>query len=88
MFLQAVHEFIYADETWNKLKSERDELKSNLDLIKDIEESKIVLAEEKEDVGAELAETEAKLAIAPPSYLDLQQFASGFTDSPPPSSCI
>ncbi|KAG7564106.1 hypothetical protein ISN44_As10g008690 [Arabidopsis suecica] len=82
-FLLAVQEFISADKAWNKLKSERDEMKSNLDLIKEIEEGTINLAEEKETVGAELAETEAKLATAPQPYLDLQQFASEFTDSPP-----
>ncbi|XP_020877111.1 uncharacterized protein At3g60930, chloroplastic-like [Arabidopsis lyrata subsp. lyrata] len=36
--LLAVHEFITADKDWNKLNSERDEMKSNLDLIKEIEE--------------------------------------------------
>ncbi|XP_020866236.1 uncharacterized protein LOC110224481 [Arabidopsis lyrata subsp. lyrata] len=69
-------EFITADKAWNKLNSERDEMKSNLDLIKEIEEGEINLAEEKETVGAELAETEAKLATALQPYLDLQQFAS------------
>ncbi|KAG7543397.1 hypothetical protein ISN45_Aa07g033170 [Arabidopsis thaliana x Arabidopsis arenosa] len=82
-FLLAVQEFISADKAWNKLKSERDEMKSNLDMIKEIEEGTINLAEEKETVGAELAETEAKLATAPQPYLDLQQFASEFADSPP-----
>ncbi|KAG7597980.1 hypothetical protein ISN44_As06g022870 [Arabidopsis suecica] len=82
-FLLAVQEFISADKAWNKLNSERDELKSNLDLIKEIEEGSINLAEEKETVGAELAETEAKLATAPQPYLDLQQFASEFADFPP-----
>ncbi|KAG7559368.1 hypothetical protein ISN45_Aa05g009660 [Arabidopsis thaliana x Arabidopsis arenosa] len=82
-FLLAVQKFISADKAWNKLKSERDEMKSNLDLIKVIEEGKVNLAEEKETVGAELAETEAKLATAPQPYLDLQQFASEFADSPP-----
>ncbi|KAG7533107.1 hypothetical protein ISN45_Aa08g007410 [Arabidopsis thaliana x Arabidopsis arenosa] len=82
-FLLAVQEFISADKAWNKLKSERDEMKSNLDLIKEIEEGTVNLAEEKETVGAELAETEAKLATAPQPYLDLQQFASEFADSPP-----
>ncbi|KAG7594078.1 hypothetical protein ISN45_Aa01g028570 [Arabidopsis thaliana x Arabidopsis arenosa] len=70
-FLLAVQEFISADKAWNKLKSERDEMKSNLDLIKEIEEGTVNLAEEKETVGAELAETEAKLATAPQPYLDL-----------------
>ncbi|KAG7599566.1 hypothetical protein ISN44_As06g037470 [Arabidopsis suecica] len=82
-FLLAVQEFFSADNAWNKLKSERDEMKSNLDLIKEIEEETINLAEEKETVGAELSETEAKLATAPQPYLDLQQFASEFADSPP-----
>ncbi|XP_020880757.1 uncharacterized protein LOC110228286 [Arabidopsis lyrata subsp. lyrata] len=82
-FLLAVQEFISADKAWNKLNSERDELKSNLDLIKEIEEGSINLAEEKETVGAELAETEAKLATAPQPYLDLQQFVYEFADSPP-----
>ncbi|KAG7599520.1 hypothetical protein ISN44_As06g037020 [Arabidopsis suecica] len=76
----ADHDFAKA---WNKLSSERDEMKSNLDLIKEIEEGSINLAIEKETVGAELAETEAKLAIALQPYLDLQQFASEFADSPP-----
>ncbi|KAG7543398.1 hypothetical protein ISN45_Aa07g033180 [Arabidopsis thaliana x Arabidopsis arenosa] len=82
-FLLAVQEFISADKAWNKLKSKRDEMKSNLDMIKEIEEGTINLAEEKETVGAELAETEAKLATAPLPYLDLQQFSSEFADSPP-----
>ncbi|KAG7557006.1 hypothetical protein ISN44_As11g030060 [Arabidopsis suecica] len=82
-FLLAMQEFISADKAWNKLKSERDEMKSNLDLIKEIEEGTVNLAEEKETLGAELAETEAKLATAPQPYLDLQQFASEFADSPP-----
>ncbi|KAG7578980.1 hypothetical protein ISN45_Aa03g031480 [Arabidopsis thaliana x Arabidopsis arenosa] len=82
-FLLAVQEFISADKAWNKLKSERDEMKSNLDLIKEVEEGIVNLAEEKETVGAELAETETKLATAPQPYLDLQQFASEFADSPP-----
>ncbi|KAG7552327.1 hypothetical protein ISN45_Aa06g029320 [Arabidopsis thaliana x Arabidopsis arenosa] len=82
-FLLDMQEFISADKARNKLKSERDEMKSNLDLIKEIEEGTVNLAEEKETVGAELAETEAKLATAPQPYLDLQQFASEFADSPP-----
>ncbi|KAG7548066.1 hypothetical protein ISN44_As12g032740 [Arabidopsis suecica] len=82
-FLLAVQEFITADKAWNKLSSERDEMKSNLDLIKKIVEGSVNLAEEKETVGAELADTEAKLANAPQPYLDLQQFASEFADSPP-----
>ncbi|KAG7599148.1 hypothetical protein ISN44_As06g033460 [Arabidopsis suecica] len=76
-------EFIAADKAWNKLNSERDEIKSNLDLIKEIEDGKVDLAEEKQTVGAELAETEAKLNTAPQPYLNLQQFASEFADSPP-----
>ncbi|KAG7533330.1 hypothetical protein ISN45_Aa08g009690 [Arabidopsis thaliana x Arabidopsis arenosa] len=82
-FLLAVQEFITADKAWNKLNSERDEMKSNLDLIKEIEDGKVNLAEEKETVGAELAETEAKLNTVPQPYLNLQQFASEFADSPP-----
>ncbi|KAG7557030.1 hypothetical protein ISN44_As11g030310 [Arabidopsis suecica] len=82
-FLLAVQEFIAVDKAWNKLNSERDEMKSNLDLIKEIEDGKVNLAEEKETVGAELAETEAKLNTAPQPYLNLQQFASEFADSPP-----
>ncbi|KAG7552341.1 Retrotransposon gag domain [Arabidopsis thaliana x Arabidopsis arenosa] len=82
-FLLAVQEFIAADKAWNKLNSERDEMKSNLDLIKEIEDGKVNLTEEKETVGAELAETEAKLNTAPQPYLNLQQFASEFTDFPP-----
>ncbi|KAG7537031.1 hypothetical protein ISN44_As13g009570 [Arabidopsis suecica] len=82
-FLLAVQDFIAADKAWNKLNSERDEMKSNLDLIKEIEDRKVNLAEEKETVGAELAETEAKLNTAPQPYLNLQQFASEFADSPP-----
>ncbi|XP_020887837.1 uncharacterized protein LOC110230168 [Arabidopsis lyrata subsp. lyrata] len=82
-FLLAVQEFIAADKAWNKLNSERDEMKSNLDLIKEIEDGKVNLAEEKETVGAELAETVAKLNTAPQPYLNLQQFASEFADSPP-----
>ncbi|XP_020866233.1 uncharacterized protein LOC110224479 [Arabidopsis lyrata subsp. lyrata] len=39
-FLLAVQEFIAADNAWNKLNSERDEMKSNLDLIKEIEYGK------------------------------------------------
>ncbi|KAG7585766.1 hypothetical protein ISN45_Aa02g011130 [Arabidopsis thaliana x Arabidopsis arenosa] len=82
-FLLAVQEFVAVDKAWNKLNSERDEMKSNLDLIKEIEDGKVNLAEEKETVGAELAETEAKLNTAPQPYLNLQQFASEFADSPP-----
>ncbi|KAG7568029.1 hypothetical protein ISN45_Aa04g008670 [Arabidopsis thaliana x Arabidopsis arenosa] len=82
-FLLVVQEFITTDKAWNKLNSERDEMKSNLDLIKEIEDGTVNLAEEKETVGAELAETEAKLATAPQPYLNLQQFASEFADSPP-----
>ncbi|KAG7599519.1 hypothetical protein ISN44_As06g037010 [Arabidopsis suecica] len=48
-----------------------------------IEDGKVDLAKEKETVGAELAETEAKLNTAPQPYLNLQQFASEFADSPP-----
>ncbi|XP_020874136.1 uncharacterized protein LOC110226539 [Arabidopsis lyrata subsp. lyrata] len=82
-FLLVVQELIAADKAWNKLNSERDEMKSNLDLIKEIEDGKVNLAEEKETVGAELAETVAKLNTAPQPYLNLQQFASEFFDSPP-----
>ncbi|KAG7567850.1 hypothetical protein ISN45_Aa04g006890 [Arabidopsis thaliana x Arabidopsis arenosa] len=82
-FLLAVQKFIAADKAWNKLNSERDEMKSNLDLIKEIEDGTVNLAEEKETIGAELAETEAKLTTAPHPYLNLQQFASEFADSPP-----
>ncbi|XP_020888611.1 uncharacterized protein LOC110230339 [Arabidopsis lyrata subsp. lyrata] len=39
-FLLAVQEFIAVDKAWNKLNSERDEMKSNLDLIKEIEDGK------------------------------------------------
>ncbi|XP_020871359.1 uncharacterized protein LOC110225733 [Arabidopsis lyrata subsp. lyrata] len=52
-FLLALQEFIAADKAWNKLNSERDEIKSNLDLIKEIEDGKVNLAEEKETVGAD-----------------------------------
>ncbi|XP_020880779.1 uncharacterized protein LOC110228294 [Arabidopsis lyrata subsp. lyrata] len=71
------------DARRNKLNPERDEMKSNLDLIKEIEDGKVNLAEEKETVGAELAETVAKLNTAPQPYLNLQQFAYEFADSPP-----
>ncbi|XP_020887799.1 uncharacterized protein LOC110230142 [Arabidopsis lyrata subsp. lyrata] len=47
-FLLGMQEFISADKAWNKLNSERDEMKRNLDLIKEIKEGKINLAEEKE----------------------------------------
>lgn len=43
----------------------------------------MVLAEEKEVVSADLAKTEANLATAPQPFLNLQQFASEFDDSPP-----
>ncbi|XP_020866144.1 uncharacterized protein LOC110224425 [Arabidopsis lyrata subsp. lyrata] len=48
-------EFIAADKAWNKLNSERDEMKSNLDLIKEIEDGKVNLAEEKETFAFEFA---------------------------------
>ncbi|KAG7585635.1 hypothetical protein ISN45_Aa02g009790 [Arabidopsis thaliana x Arabidopsis arenosa] len=42
-FLLAVQEFVSADKAWNKLKSERDEMKSNLDMTKEIEQGTINL---------------------------------------------
>ncbi|KAG7556961.1 hypothetical protein ISN44_As11g029660 [Arabidopsis suecica] len=56
-FLLAVEKFISADKAWNKLKSERDEMKSNLDLIKEIEEGTVNLAEEKETFASEFADS-------------------------------
>lgn len=56
-FLQAIQAFVSADEVWNKVKAERAELKSNLDLIKEIEEGNISLEEEKEAINDDLAES-------------------------------
>ncbi|KAG7536944.1 hypothetical protein ISN44_As13g008710 [Arabidopsis suecica] len=56
-FLLAVQEFIAADKAWNKLNSERDEMKSNLDLIKEIEDGIVNLAEEKETFASEFADS-------------------------------
>ncbi|XP_020881821.1 uncharacterized protein LOC110228512 [Arabidopsis lyrata subsp. lyrata] len=49
-------EFIAADKAWNKLNSERDEMKSILDLIKEIEDGTVNLAEEKETFVSEFAD--------------------------------
>ncbi|KAG7533262.1 hypothetical protein ISN45_Aa08g009010 [Arabidopsis thaliana x Arabidopsis arenosa] len=79
----------------SKVKTVDEELErknESLSKLKDQDVRKISHdARKEETVGAELAETEAKLATAPQPYLDLQQFASEFADSPPltePNTCL
>ncbi|XP_020874081.1 uncharacterized protein LOC110226494 [Arabidopsis lyrata subsp. lyrata] len=70
--IQSVTKFINDEEVWTKLQTDRAELKSNLDLIKELEAGKVSFENERNEVAAELAMVESKLSSASRPTLDLK----------------
>ncbi|XP_020890767.1 uncharacterized protein LOC110230887 [Arabidopsis lyrata subsp. lyrata] len=80
--IQSVTKFIKDEEVWTKLLTDRAELKSNLDLIKELEAGRVSFENERSEVAAELAMVESELSSASRPALDLKQFSLVFGDSP------
>ncbi|KAG7594212.1 hypothetical protein ISN45_Aa01g029790 [Arabidopsis thaliana x Arabidopsis arenosa] len=80
--IQSIIKFIKDEEVWTKLKSDRAELKSNLDLIWRLENGRVSFENERREVTAELAAVESELSSASRPTLDLKQFSLVFGDSP------
>ncbi|XP_020877126.1 uncharacterized protein LOC110227379 [Arabidopsis lyrata subsp. lyrata] len=80
--IQSVTKFIKDEEVWTKLLTDRAELKSNLDLIKELEAGRVSFENERSEVAAELAMVESELFSASRPTLDLKQFSLVFGDSP------
>ncbi|XP_020880792.1 uncharacterized protein LOC110228299 [Arabidopsis lyrata subsp. lyrata] len=80
--IQSVTKFIKDEEVWTKLLTDRAELKSNLDLIKELEAGRVSFENERGEVAAELAMVESELSSASRPTLDLKQFSLVFGDSP------
>ncbi|XP_020877121.1 uncharacterized protein LOC110227376 [Arabidopsis lyrata subsp. lyrata] len=80
--IQSVMKFIKDEEVWTKLLTDRAELKSNLDLIKELEAGRVSFENERSEVAAELAMVESELSSASRPTLDLKQFSLVFGDSP------
>ncbi|XP_020887767.1 uncharacterized protein LOC110230115 [Arabidopsis lyrata subsp. lyrata] len=80
--IQSVTKFIKDEEVWTKLLTDRAELKSNLDLIKELEAGRVSFESERSEVAAELAVVESELSSASRPTLELKQFSLVFGDSP------
>ncbi|XP_020866237.1 uncharacterized protein LOC110224482 [Arabidopsis lyrata subsp. lyrata] len=80
--IQSVTKFIKDEEVWTKLLTDQAELKSNLDLIKELEAGRVSFENETNEVAAELAMVESELSSASRLTLDLKQFSLVFGDSP------
>ncbi|XP_020877129.1 uncharacterized protein LOC110227382 [Arabidopsis lyrata subsp. lyrata] len=80
--IQSVTKFTKDEEVWTKLLTDRAELKSNLDLIEELENGRVSFESERREVAAELAAVEFKLSSASRPTLDLKQFFLVFGDSP------
>ncbi|XP_020877144.1 uncharacterized protein LOC110227395 [Arabidopsis lyrata subsp. lyrata] len=80
--IQSVTKFIKDEEVWTKLLTDRAELKSNLDLIKELEAGRVSFENERNEVAAELAMVESELSSASHPTLELKQFSLVFGDSP------
>ncbi|XP_020877130.1 uncharacterized protein LOC110227383 [Arabidopsis lyrata subsp. lyrata] len=80
--IQFVTKFIKDEEVWTKLLTDQAELKSNLDLIKELEAGRVSFENERSEVAAELAMVESELSSASRPTLDLKQFSLVFGDSP------
>ncbi|XP_020877115.1 uncharacterized protein LOC110227370 [Arabidopsis lyrata subsp. lyrata] len=80
--IQSVTKFIKDKEILSKLLTDRAELKSNLDVIKELEAGRVSIESERSEVAAELAVVESELSSAYRPTLDLKQFSLVFGDSP------
>ncbi|KAG7552351.1 hypothetical protein ISN45_Aa06g029550 [Arabidopsis thaliana x Arabidopsis arenosa] len=72
--IQFIVKFIKDKEVWSKLQTDRAELKSNLDLIGELENGRVSFEIERREVTAELAVVESELSSASRPTLDLKQF--------------
>ncbi|KAG7564292.1 hypothetical protein ISN44_As10g010620 [Arabidopsis suecica] len=80
--IQSITKFTKDEEVWTKLLTDRAELKSNLDLIGELENGRVSFESERREVAAELAAVESELSSASRPTLDLKQFSLVFGDSP------
>ncbi|KAG7567537.1 hypothetical protein ISN45_Aa04g004030 [Arabidopsis thaliana x Arabidopsis arenosa] len=80
--IQSITKFTKEEEVWTKLLTDRAELKSNLDLIEELENGRVSFESERRVVATELAAVESELSSASRPTLDLKQFSSVFGDSP------
>ncbi|KAG7568023.1 hypothetical protein ISN45_Aa04g008610 [Arabidopsis thaliana x Arabidopsis arenosa] len=80
--IQSIMKFTKDEEVWTKLRTDRAELKSNLDLIGELENGRVSFESERREVTAELAAVESELSSACRPTLDLKQFSLVFGDSP------
>lgn len=76
-------QYVKALETRASLKSDVNELKSNIFLITQLEKGYMNLEKEKQSVEDSLTEYEPKLEALQIALFDFQQFSSAFGDSPP-----
>ncbi|KAG7578992.1 hypothetical protein ISN45_Aa03g031620 [Arabidopsis thaliana x Arabidopsis arenosa] len=79
--IQSIVKFIEDEEVWTKLQTDRAELKSNLDLIGELENGRVSFENERREVTAELAVVESELSSASRPTLDLKQFSLAFGES-------
>ncbi|XP_020866140.1 uncharacterized protein LOC110224423 [Arabidopsis lyrata subsp. lyrata] len=79
--IQSIVKFIKDEEVWTKLQTDRPELKSNLDLIEELENGRVSFENERREVTAEFAVVESELSSASRPTLDLKQFSLVFGDS-------
>ncbi|XP_020877166.1 uncharacterized protein LOC110227412 [Arabidopsis lyrata subsp. lyrata] len=80
--IQSVTKFTKDEEVWTKHLTDRAELKSNLDLIEELENGRVSFESERSEVAAELAAVESELSSAFRPTLDLKQFSLVLGDSP------
>ncbi|XP_020871379.1 uncharacterized protein At3g60930, chloroplastic-like [Arabidopsis lyrata subsp. lyrata] len=80
--IQSVTKLFKDEEVWTKFLTDRAELKSNFDLIKELESGRFLFENERSEVAAELAMVESELSSASRPTLDLKQFSLVFGDSP------
>ncbi|XP_020887804.1 uncharacterized protein LOC110230146 [Arabidopsis lyrata subsp. lyrata] len=79
--IQSITKFTKDEEVWSKLLSDRAELKSNLDLIEELESGRASFESERREFASELVAVESELSSASRPSLDLKQFSSVFGDS-------
>ncbi|XP_020866141.1 uncharacterized protein LOC110224424 [Arabidopsis lyrata subsp. lyrata] len=72
--IQSVTKFTKDEEVWTKLLTDRAKLKSNLDLIEELENGRVSFESERREVVAELAAVESELSSASRPILDLNNF--------------
>ncbi|XP_020874124.1 uncharacterized protein LOC110226529 [Arabidopsis lyrata subsp. lyrata] len=71
-FIQYIVKFIEDEEVWTKLQTDQAELKSNLDLIGELENGRVLFENERREVTAELAVVESELSSASRPTLNLK----------------